>query len=77
MFISITDAKYINEYKINFKFSNGLEGTVDFENKLWGEVFEPLKDKSKFKKFTLKYDTITWRNGADIAPETVADWISN
>jgi hypothetical protein len=76
MFISITDAKYIDDYKIKFKFNNGIKGTVDFEQKLWGEAFESLKDKVNFKDFSLKYDTITWSNGADFAPETIAEWIS-
>jgi hypothetical protein len=38
---------------------------------LWGEVFEPLKDKDQFAKFMLHDElaTIVWPNGADFAPE--------
>jgi hypothetical protein len=38
---------------------------------LWGEVFEPLKDKSRFADFTLdkELETIVWSNGADFSPE--------
>ncbi|PSR05108.1 MAG: hypothetical protein BRD50_01835 [Bacteroidetes bacterium SW_11_45_7] len=36
---------------------------------LWGEVFEPLKDKEVFQNFHLNPWTIEWENGADFAPE--------
>jgi hypothetical protein len=67
--IKVTEAKYIGGYKIAFKFSDSREKTIDFENELWGEVFEPLKDINLFKRFTLNPFTIQWENGADFAPE--------
>jgi hypothetical protein len=53
------------------KFSDGTAGAVDLEKELWGEVFEPLKDKSAFQAFSLDHElgTIVWGNGADFAPE--------
>jgi len=69
MFLEITQASYINDYKLLLKFSNGAEMTVDLENELTGSVFKPLKDKSKFRKFSIVFNTIEWENGADFAPE--------
>ena len=36
------------------------------ENRL---IFQPLKDVSYFKTFTLRLNTIVWENEADFAPE--------
>ena len=69
MFLEITQASYINDYKLSLKFNDGAEMTVDLENELNGSVFNPLKDKSKFKKFSIVFNTIEWENGADFAPE--------
>ncbi|MFO7923078.1 MAG: DUF2442 domain-containing protein [Bacteroidales bacterium] len=67
--IKVTEAKYFEGYKIAFKFSDGRKKTIDLENELWGEVFEPLKDINVFKRFTLNPFTIQWENGADFDPE--------
>jgi len=69
MFLEITQASYINDYKLLLKFNDGAEMTVDLENELNGSVFIPLKDKSKFRKFSVVFNTIEWENGADFAPE--------
>lgn len=71
MYYRIVDAKYIGEYVVWLKFSDGVEGEVDLKDELWGEVFEPLKDKIAFQKFSIHPDlhTIVWSNGADFSPE--------
>lgn len=69
MFLEVTQANYINDFKISLVFNNGAEMTVDLENELNVSVFNPLKDKSKFKKFSIVFNTIEWENGADFAPE--------
>ncbi|PIV57592.1 MAG: DUF2442 domain-containing protein, partial [Bacteroidetes bacterium CG02_land_8_20_14_3_00_31_25] len=43
-------------------FNDGLKNVIDFENLIWGEIFEPLKDKNYFKNFTLNPFTIEWQN---------------
>jgi hypothetical protein len=67
----ITEAKYVEGYKLYIRFSDGSEGEVNFEQELTGEIFEPLKDISFFRKFSLNHEihTIMWPNGADFAPE--------
>lgn len=67
----IESAEYAGGYKIHIRFTDGLAGTVDLENELWGEVFEPLKDIAEFRRFALDPDfrTVCWPNGADLAPE--------
>ncbi len=70
----VVDAKYVSDYKIHVVFNNGEERIADFSK--WGVgrgVYKPLKDKKYFKTFFLDGWTISWPNGADIAPETLYD----
>jgi len=69
MFLEVSKAKYLGDYKIGLIFNNGESKTVDLSDKLIGKVFEPLKDKTYFQTFTIKFNTIEWGNGADFAPE--------
>ena len=67
----VIDAIYIKDYKLYLRFSDGSDGEVDFEQELDGEVFEPLRDISFFRNFTVNQElhTVVWPNGADFAPE--------
>ena len=71
MIISVIDARYAGDYRVWLRFSDGLTGEIDLEDELWGEVFEPLKEKQEFSKLRAdkELDTIVWPNGADFAPE--------
>ena len=65
----VTKARYIGDYKIYLSFNDGAEGEINLASELYGEIFEPLKDKTFFKSFTLEGHTLAWSNGADFAPE--------
>lgn len=71
MIPKLKKVKYVEEYRIYLEFEDGVCGEIDLKGELTGEIFEPLKDKSFFKKFKLnsELNTITWPNGADLAPE--------
>ena len=68
---SVTRAEYRGEYKIRLCFHDGVEKTIDFAQWLEGPIFEPLKDTGYFQRFFLDGGTVSWPNGADIAPETL------
>jgi uncharacterized protein DUF2442 len=68
---AVVQAEYIDGFRIRLFFNDGLVGEVDFGRLLHGPVFEPLKAKSYFQRFFIDGGTITWPNGADIAPETL------
>ena len=64
-------ARHVDGYRIELRFDDGHAGIVDLADELSGEVFEPLRDVDLFKAFRLdpELGTITWPNGADLAPE--------
>ncbi len=57
-------------YRVWLRFDDGLEGEADLENALRGPIFEPLRDPARFAEFTVDL-TLTWPNGADLAPESL------
>ncbi len=71
MILHVIDAKYLGGYKVEVSFNDGRKGIVDLSDVLEGPVFQPLKEKSIFAQLKLdkELDTISWPNGADIAPE--------
>jgi len=73
MFLHVTNAKYIEDYKIEVSFNNGKKGVADLMETLKGTIFEPLKDKSTFSNFCIdkELETIVWPNGTDLAPEYI------
>jgi hypothetical protein len=68
---AVVDAEYRGEFKIRVVFNDGVESTIDFSDWLTGPVFEPLKDPNYFARFFIEGGTVSWPNGADIAPETL------
>ena len=68
---AVIRAEYRGEYRIHLRFNDGVERTVDFTEWLSGPVFEPLRDAAYFQRFFLDGGTVTWPNGADVAPETL------
>jgi len=68
---TVVQATYLTGYTIRIIFDNGTEKIVDCTKWLRGELFEPLKDTAYFQKFFVDGWSISWPNGADIAPETL------
>ncbi len=70
--IWIVKAEYVDKYKINLSFNDGLEKVVDLHDCIFNgnrKIFNPLKDVDFFKDFTQNSWTIEWKNGLDFAPE--------
>ena len=67
----VEDASYVGGYRLAIRFENGELRVVDLTGHLDGPVFEPLKDLSFFKQFTVNQDidTVVWPNDADFSPD--------
>jgi hypothetical protein len=67
----IVEARYVSEFKVWIRFSDGAEGEVDLAPELTGPMFEPLRNVELFRRLVLHPElrTLVWPNGADLAPE--------
>ena len=77
MIPKIVEAQYEHDFTVHVRFADGTEGDIDLSGELYGDMFEPLKDRKFFKKLTVHPDfhTLCWPNGADLAPEFLYDRI--
>jgi hypothetical protein len=74
----VTSIEYRNGYVYHVVFDNGLEGDIDLGGYIGnGPVFSPLGDLAYFRKARIEGGTISWPNGADIAPETLYEEIES
>ncbi len=72
LLIKVKEAKYIENYKLELVFNDGLNGVIDLENKIFTDqrdIFKPLQNIEYFKSFSQNSWTIEWENGLDLAPE--------
>jgi len=62
-----------HDFVLRISFADGSAGDVDFADRLWGPMFEPLHDPELFAQVAVDPEarTIVWPNGADFAPETL------
>jgi hypothetical protein len=70
----LTDAVPGDDYIVHVRFEDGIAAAVDLGYLPdFGGVFEPLRDKSYFRRLRADRDagTIVWPDEADIAPETL------
>jgi len=65
----VIEAKHIEGHRVWLRFDDGACGEVDLSDELDGLVFQPLKDLKFFRRFLIRYNTLSWENGADFAPE--------
>jgi hypothetical protein len=67
----LVEVRWVRDFILWVRFSDGSGGEVDLSGELDGPVFEPLRDPAYFRRFALSPDlhTIVWPNGADVAPE--------
>lgn len=74
----VTRIAYRGGHVYRITFDDGLEGEVDFSEYIGrGPIFEAFADLDFFQQARVEGGTITWPNGADIAPETLYEKIEN
>jgi len=69
----VVAAKYVKDYVLDVSFNDGTKKRIDVSQWFKGPVFEPLREKTFFKKFFVEAGTVAWPNGVDLAPEALYD----
>lgn len=74
----VRSVQHLDRYRLRVSFADGTTRVVDLEAKLsgpLGPVFEPLRDVAFFASATVDPETgtVTWPNGADLAPDALHD----
>jgi hypothetical protein len=65
-------------YTLQVLFDDGSSGEVDLSARLFGPVFEPLRDPLVFARVRVdEYGAVCWPNGADLAPDALYRTISS
>lgn len=69
--VDVTAVEVIGDYRLRLTFQDGTVGDVDFSEREWRGVFEPVRDPSYFASVELDVEagTIAWPDGLDMAPE--------
>jgi Protein of unknown function (DUF2442) len=61
-----------DDYCLDVRFADGTRGTVCLKERLFGPMFEPLRDPELFRQVTLDaFGAPCWPNGADLAPDAL------
>ena len=63
----------MGSHKLRVTFRDGLIGDIDFTDRRWRGVSEPLADPAFFAQARIDPEirTVAWPNGFDMAPETL------
>jgi hypothetical protein len=68
----VKSVKPLAEYQLDVVFTDGSHGVISMKERLFGPVFEPLKDLKLFSQVSVdEFGAICWPNGADLAPDAV------
>jgi hypothetical protein len=74
----VIKAELREDYRIYVEFNDGLNGIIDFKDKIntdHREIIRELVDKNKFNKIRVERHTVCWENGVDFAPEYLYEQI--
>jgi len=67
-----------SDWKLDVAFSDGTRGVVSIKDRLFGPVFEPLKDADLFNQVSVdEFGAIVWPNGADLAPDALYERVKS
>ncbi len=73
--LRIQSIRHLGDHRLYLEFNDGFAGEIDLSSELDGPIFQPLQDPKVFATAGLEGGTVAWPNGADLAPEYLANQI--
>ena len=68
----VVSARALEEYQLEVTFSDGTSGVIGLKDRLFGPVFEPLREPALFRQVMVdEYGAVCWPNGADLDPDVL------
>lgn len=68
----VVSARTLEDYRLAVRFDDGTEGEISLADRLFGPVFEPLRDPDVFSQaFVDEFGAVAWPCGADLAPDAL------
>ena len=69
---TVASVRPLDDYRLEVRFQDGTSGIVSLKDRLFGPMFEPLRDVSFFRQVSVdEFGVICWPNGADLAPDAL------
>ena len=66
----IVSVQSLAGFRLRVCFDDGLSGETELADRLFGPMFEPLRDRVLFEQvFVDEFGAVRWPNGADLAPD--------
>ena len=74
----VIGVKPLPAYRLFVEFADGVKGEVDLSNRLFGPIFEPLKDLDFFAQAVIdEFGVVCRPNGAELAPDALHETLAN
>ena len=75
----VSAVRVLRPYVLEVAFTDGVQGYVDVEPYLHGDIFAPLRNPPQFAEATVDpgAGTVVWPNGADLSPEFLYETARN
>jgi len=72
----VVQVKALPDWRLEVRFSDGTAGIVSISDRLFGPMFQPLRDPAFFAQARVdEFGAICWPNGADLAPDALYERI--
>lgn len=72
MLLEITDAQYLDDYRVRLSFNDGRVGVADLHALIDSNpasIFTVFSDEAYVRQFFLKHGTLCWPGERDVAAE--------
>lgn len=68
--IKVIEARYLNDFRVELRFSDGREGIFQGRNLLknTGPLLEPLREEAYFRRLFIDAGALCWPNGLELSP---------